>query len=172
MSVVICSLLFDFVPADTTSKWKWPDIEGLHSFQGDLIHSAQWPENYDYKDRVVAVIGNGASGIQIVPAMQPDAKKLVHIVRTPVWIIPPHIKSFSLGEAGQIIRDVGLDKDEKFPPDQIARFQRDPAFYRRFVKDIEKAVNDLFPMVCVSLVVSHLYGSYGVFRSMADTCRS
>lgn len=53
------------------SKWKWPDIAGLNKFQGDLVHSANWDENFVYKEKRVAVIGNGSSGVQIVPAMQP-----------------------------------------------------------------------------------------------------
>lgn len=53
------------------SNWKWPDIPGLHKFQGDLVHSANWNDDFVYKDKRVAVIGNGSSGVQIVPAMQP-----------------------------------------------------------------------------------------------------
>lgn len=53
------------------SNWKWPDIEGVHDFRGDLIHTASWPEAIDLKDKVVAVIGNGASGIQVLPAIRP-----------------------------------------------------------------------------------------------------
>ncbi len=52
------------------SNWKWPDIQGLHEFTGNLIHSASWPVDYDWKGQRVAVIGNGSSGVQIVPAMQ------------------------------------------------------------------------------------------------------
>lgn len=55
----------------TYSKWKWPEISGLHSFAGDLIHTAAWPEKYDYTNKKVAVIGNGSSGVQLVPAIQP-----------------------------------------------------------------------------------------------------
>lgn len=53
------------------SNWKWPQIPGLHEFKGDLIHSANWPETFQYSGKKVAVIGNGSSGIQIVPALQP-----------------------------------------------------------------------------------------------------
>lgn len=52
------------------SDWKWPDIKGLHSFKGDLIHTAKWAEKFDHKSKRVAVIGNGASGVQIVPVLQ------------------------------------------------------------------------------------------------------
>lgn len=51
------------------SNWKWPDIDGLHSFNGQLVHSANWPESCDFKNKKVAVIGIGSSGIQIVPKL-------------------------------------------------------------------------------------------------------
>jgi hypothetical protein len=53
------------------SNWQWPQIEGLHSFQGSLLHSASWDNNVDLKGKSVAVIGNGSSGIQLVTALQP-----------------------------------------------------------------------------------------------------
>lgn len=33
------------------NDWKWPDIPGLHTFKGKLLHSAAWDEDYDYKVR-------------------------------------------------------------------------------------------------------------------------
>ncbi|CZR70131.1 related to steroid monooxygenase [Phialocephala subalpina] len=63
------------------NEWKWPNIEGLHSFKGQLIHTANWPRDFQHHDKTVAVLGNGASGVQIVPAIQPDVKKLVHFIR-------------------------------------------------------------------------------------------
>lgn len=53
------------------SNWKWPDVEGLHDFKGDLVHTASWPEGYDLTNKAVALIGNGASGIQLLPPIQP-----------------------------------------------------------------------------------------------------
>lgn len=57
--------------AGRSSKWKWPDVEGIENFRGTLIHTAAWPENFDYANKRVAVIGNGASGVQVLPAIQP-----------------------------------------------------------------------------------------------------
>ncbi|EPE08161.1 phenylacetone monooxygenase [Ophiostoma piceae UAMH 11346] len=129
------------------NAWKWPTIEGLHDFKGDLLHTAQWPKDFDYKDKTVVVIGNGSSGVQVVPELQPHVKKLVHVIRTPTWIVPPRVKIFAMGAAGAVLRDVELDKDENFTPEQIKRFQNDPAFYRTFVKTIEKEVNNTFPIL-------------------------
>lgn len=61
------------------NNWKWPDIPGLHSFKGDLVHSAAWTEDRDVRDKRVAVLGSGSSGIQIVPAIQPRKSSLIII---------------------------------------------------------------------------------------------
>ena len=48
-------------------------MKNIHNFQGDLIHTANWPiKGFKYQEKTVAVIGNGASGIQIIPAIQPS----------------------------------------------------------------------------------------------------
>lgn len=53
------------------SSWKWPDIPGLDSFQGKLLHSARWDETYDFQGKTVGIIGSGSSAIQIIPQLQP-----------------------------------------------------------------------------------------------------
>lgn len=68
------------------SNWKWPNIPGLHSFKGELLHSAAWNKNTNWKGKTVAVLGCGSSGVQIVPTIQPDVKQLVTFIRTPTWI--------------------------------------------------------------------------------------
>lgn len=51
------------------NNWKLPDIEGLDSFQGCVIHTADWPEDMDYRGKDIAVIGNGASSTQCLAAL-------------------------------------------------------------------------------------------------------
>ncbi len=65
-----------------------PDIKGLQDFKGKLFHSARWDHSYDLKDKTVAVIGTGASAIQIVPTIAPAVKQLFLYQRTPAWILP------------------------------------------------------------------------------------
>ncbi|KAH7141866.1 hypothetical protein EDB81DRAFT_653405 [Dactylonectria macrodidyma] len=71
------------------NSWKFPEeVEGLHSFQGRLIHTARWPADFDenqWKGQRVAVIGSGATSMQVVPTMQPHVEKMDIFVRTPVW---------------------------------------------------------------------------------------
>lgn len=46
----------------------WPEIEGLRSFKGEIMHYAKWNEKYDFTNKKVGVIGSGSSAIQIVPS--------------------------------------------------------------------------------------------------------
>ncbi|MGD0968890.1 MAG: NAD(P)/FAD-dependent oxidoreductase [Candidatus Aquilonibacter sp.] len=65
-----------------------PDIPGLATFTGDIFHSAAWDASFDAAGKRIAVIGTGASAIQIVPAIAPEARQLTLFQRTPPWIIP------------------------------------------------------------------------------------
>lgn len=65
----------------------WPDIQGLRDFKGHLTHSASWDHCYDYSNKTIAVIGNGASGIQIVPAMAKlPGTEVQNFIRGPAWV--------------------------------------------------------------------------------------
>jgi cation diffusion facilitator CzcD-associated flavoprotein CzcO len=65
-----------------------PAIEGLDAFPGKVMHSARWDGAHDLRGERVAVVGTGASAIQIVPAIQQHVKQLVVFQRTPPWIFP------------------------------------------------------------------------------------
>src|SRR4051812_23770461 len=66
----------------------YPDIPGLPSFEGTVMHSARWDAGHDMTGERVAVIGTGASAIQIVPAIQPVAGSVAVYQRTAPWIVP------------------------------------------------------------------------------------
>src|SRR5581483_10500747 len=55
---------------------------------GRCFHSAEWDHAYDVAGKRVAVIGTGASAIQIVPAIAPRVERLTVFQRTPPWIVP------------------------------------------------------------------------------------
>lgn len=63
-----------------------PEFKGLETFHGKTLHSARWDTNYDLKGKRVAVIGTGASAIQIVPAVAPDVAHLTIFQRTAAWL--------------------------------------------------------------------------------------
>ena len=64
-----------------------PDIPGLNTFEGDVVHTARWDDDIVTAGRRIAVIGNGSTGVQIVSALQRDAVHIKHFVRTPQWVI-------------------------------------------------------------------------------------
>jgi cation diffusion facilitator CzcD-associated flavoprotein CzcO len=53
------------------SSWKYPNIAGIDTFKGKLMHSANWDNAYDLSGKTVAVIGGGSSAVQIIPSIQP-----------------------------------------------------------------------------------------------------
>ena len=65
-----------------------PEIPGLDSFQGTSFHSAAWDHSHDLTGERVAVIGTGASTIQIVPSIQRAVSRLHVFQRTPPWVMP------------------------------------------------------------------------------------
>lgn len=67
---------------------KLPDAPGLDGFPGAVFHSSRWDHDYDLAGKRVAVVGTGASAIQIVPAIQPRVKSLTVVQRTPPWVMP------------------------------------------------------------------------------------
>jgi cation diffusion facilitator CzcD-associated flavoprotein CzcO len=56
------------------SDWKWPNIPGLQSFKGELVHTASWNPKLSTKDKKVAVLGCGSSGVQIIPKILPGTR--------------------------------------------------------------------------------------------------
>jgi cation diffusion facilitator CzcD-associated flavoprotein CzcO len=67
---------------------KLPQIEGVERFAGTTMHSARWEGGQTLAGERVAVIGTGASAIQIVPRIQPEVQKLSVFQRTPAWVLP------------------------------------------------------------------------------------
>ena len=70
------------------SKPALPAVKGLGSFKGRTMHSAQWDPTVDLRGKRVAVIGTGASAMQLVPKIAAQASHLFVLQRTPGWLIP------------------------------------------------------------------------------------
>ncbi|ORX62084.1 FAD/NAD(P)-binding domain-containing protein [Hesseltinella vesiculosa] len=65
------------------------------NFSGQIVHTAQWNSNIDFKNKTVAVIGNGASAVQALPQLQKLAKHVFNFQRTPTWVSPREQFSYS-----------------------------------------------------------------------------
>jgi cation diffusion facilitator CzcD-associated flavoprotein CzcO len=67
----------------------WPSIPGRERYRGEAYHTGQWPkEAVDFAGKKVAVIGTGASGVQLIPEVAQEAAELVVYQRTPNWNSP------------------------------------------------------------------------------------
>ncbi len=72
-----------------------PDIPGIDDFRGEIFHSARWNHDADLAGKRVAVIGTGASAIQIAPEIAPTVGHLDVYQRTAPWVMPRHDRAYS-----------------------------------------------------------------------------
>jgi cation diffusion facilitator CzcD-associated flavoprotein CzcO len=108
------------------NAWKIPDYPGIKDFKGLIRHSSNWDPNFDPTGKNVAVIGNGASGIQVVPNLQPTVNRLDHYARSKTWI------AGSFGGEGE-----GRTLAPKYYPPELLKSFEDPETYFKFRKDLE-----------------------------------
>ena len=122
------------------SQPKSPDIKGLNDFTGKVIHPARWDHDYDIKNKKVAIIGTGATSVQLVPTIASEVERLDVYQRTPIWILPKPDRPISKREkfvfrhipgaqlmvrmftniVTEIIMVIGIIYNKQFP--QIIRF--------------------------------------------------
>lgn len=67
---------------------KNPDIKGIDEFRGELVHTARWDDTIGIDGKRIAVIGTGATALQIVPQLAERAAHLDVYQRTPIWVVP------------------------------------------------------------------------------------
>jgi cyclohexanone monooxygenase len=65
-----------------------PDIDGVDSFAGLTMHTARWDHQQDLTGKRVAIIGTGASAVQVIPEIAPIVERLTVFQRTPIWCFP------------------------------------------------------------------------------------
>lgn len=65
-----------------------PDIPGIHSFEGKVIHTTAWDDSYQSAGRRIAVIGTGATAVQLIPELAEDAGDLTVYQRTAIHVVP------------------------------------------------------------------------------------
>ncbi|KAI2673487.1 hypothetical protein CBS147333_8338 [Penicillium roqueforti] len=130
------------------NKWKWPKIDGIGNYRGILTHTANWNSSIDWKDKRVAVIGTGSSGIQIIPQIVKDVKSLSVFVRSTQWIVPP--------AAFQDLRLFPDEPEKSAPPAPAGShfyteaekevFRNDPARFLQYRKSVDGVMQERFPI--------------------------
>lgn len=82
---------------------RYPDVEGLEKFDGEHYHTGLWPhEEVSFKDKHVAVVGTGSSGVQIVPIVAEDAASVTVFQRSPNWCTPLNNKPIKTTRMNEI----------------------------------------------------------------------
>ncbi|KAF4835658.1 FAD-binding monooxygenase moxY [Colletotrichum tropicale] len=109
-----------------------PNITGINTFAGPILHTADWDSSVDLKGKRIGVIGAGASAVQLLPQIQPTATKVTAFIRTPSWISPP----VALPEADR--PSYSYDDEEK------TRFRENDAEYLEDRKRLEAQFNGMF----------------------------
>ncbi|KAL3474465.1 hypothetical protein BJX99DRAFT_248248 [Aspergillus californicus] len=116
--------------AGILNSWRWPAIPSLQTFKGSLLHSANWDQSVDLKGKHVGLIGNGSSGIQILPQVQPTADRLTTFIREPTWVNP------SMAGGGQYV----------YTEEEKARFRDEEKTLLSLRKKNEATMTAAFPM--------------------------
>ena len=84
---------------------KIPALPGLDTFRGPLFHSARWPEDLDVTGKRVAVVGTGASAMQIVPAIAERAGHVTVFQRSPQWAAPNEVYFAPIDAAASLLME-------------------------------------------------------------------
>ena len=63
-----------------------PEYNGIENYEGEIIHPQHWPENLDYKNKRVVVIGSGATAVTIVPEMADETSEITMLQRSPTYV--------------------------------------------------------------------------------------
>ncbi|KAK4187657.1 hypothetical protein QBC35DRAFT_515335 [Podospora australis] len=107
------------------NAWKLPDYPGINDYKGILRHASHWDNSFDVAGKNVAVIGNGASGIQLVANLQKQVKRLDHYARNKTWI------------AGSWAGDERTLGPQPYTEEQKKLFAENPQAYLDFRKELE-----------------------------------
>ncbi|MGR3376312.1 flavin-containing monooxygenase [Salipiger abyssi] len=131
-----------------------PRIEGLESFEGESIHTSFWNDDIDLDGKRVAVVGGGATSIQVVPFAAERAEKLYVFVRTPSYVMPRPDISFSdedrnspqFAEQQQARRKEWFDRFEliarsRFPMNGEAIAEQEAVWQELFDKQVKDEHN-------------------------------
>lgn len=81
-----------------------PDIPGMDTFEGAVVHTARWDPELETEGKRIAVIGTGSTGVQLVSALQTQAGKLLHFARSPQWMLWAPMKLPQLGAVTALLQ--------------------------------------------------------------------
>lgn len=116
------------------NNWRWPTIPNRESYRGKMMHSAVWPQVDHLTGRTVTLIGNGSSGIQILPSILERADKIYVLLRSKTWVTPALANRFA-GENGA---------NKIYTDEEKEHWSKHPEEYCAYRKEIESELNVRF----------------------------
>ncbi len=139
------------------------------------MHTARWDHRVDLAGKKVAVIGTGASGVQVVPELAKIAEHVTVFQRTPPWMVPKDDRPYSATELAQFRRNPWAacrgpaGRSGRFQHDNTATFADDPvvaarsqiatSFLERTVSDerLRRALTPDYPFRCKRVLLGDEY---------------
>ena len=85
--MLACNFLFMCSGYYNYKEGYMPNFEGVEDYQGELVHPQKWPEDLDYSDKKIIVIGSGATAVTLVPELAKKANHVIMLQRSPTYII-------------------------------------------------------------------------------------
>ena len=124
-----------------------PQIDGVSSFGGPLLHTACWDRSVDLRGKRVAVIGAGASAIQLIPQIQRYCRKVDVYIRTPSWISPPAVPVLRVAAAAHQQgpqAQLAAEQNHEYRKDEMDHFRRRSDAYLETRKEMDNQLNGKF----------------------------
>jgi cation diffusion facilitator CzcD-associated flavoprotein CzcO len=151
---------------------RYPEWPGLETFRGPKFHTARWEHQHDLAGKRVAVVGNGSTASQVVPALTRLGAEVTHFAREPAYVLPKGERDLSAAERRALAGKWGLRRRRAQLFWQIERGMsvRDPhsrrqhearAAYLRYRDEVFAARPDLrdlltpaYPFACKRPILS------------------
>ena len=77
------------------SQPRLPDIPGIDTFTGRIVHTARWDDSSSFNGHRTAIIGTGSTAVQVIPELAKEVSELTVYQRTPIWVLPKPDLGFS-----------------------------------------------------------------------------
>ena len=134
---ISCKFVFNCTGYYDYEQGYTPAFAGMDDFNGQVLHAQHWPEDLDYHDKRVIVVGSGATAVTLVPTLSKDTASLVMLQRTPTYIatVPsedplakklrkwlPESWTFRLTRWKKVLFQIYVYKLSRKRPDDLRRF--------------------------------------------------
>lgn len=118
------------------NDWKWPSIPGRKLFRGQMLHSAVWPEKdeLNLKGKTIGLVGNGSTGVQILPAILDEVEKVYVFIRSRTWVTASFAQKFAGPDGTNLF----------FSEEQKRHWREHPEDYLAYRKEVESELNSRF----------------------------